>query len=101
MPNKPNKFGIKFWGAADVDTKYMLNGYPYLGKDPSHPATQSLRESVVLKLTEAFLGKGRNVTTDNFFTSLPKTPAWWAPSTKIKNFCLLLRTRKLHCMTHE
>ena len=71
MPNKPDKFGIKFWLAADVDTKYMVNGYPYLGKDPSRPAKQSLGESVVLKLVEPFLGKGRNVTTDNFFTSLP------------------------------
>ncbi|KAJ8364339.1 hypothetical protein SKAU_G00131700 [Synaphobranchus kaupii] len=24
MPNKPNKFGIKFWLAADVQTKYMI-----------------------------------------------------------------------------
>lgn len=71
MANNPDKFGIKFWLAADVETKYMLNGYPYLGKDPSRPATQSLGESVVLKLMEPFLGKGRNVTTDNFFTSLP------------------------------
>ena len=33
MPNKPNKFGIKFWLASDVETKYVANGFPYLGKD--------------------------------------------------------------------
>lgn len=33
IASKPDKFGIKFWLAADVDTKYMLNGAPYLGKD--------------------------------------------------------------------
>ncbi|XP_049440208.1 uncharacterized protein LOC125893527 isoform X1 [Epinephelus fuscoguttatus] len=63
MPNKPDKFGIKFWLAADVETKYMLNGFPYLGKDTTRPATQSPEESVVLKLMEPFVGKGRNVTT--------------------------------------
>ena len=38
MPNKPNKFGIKFWMAANVQTKYMLQNFPYLGKDDSRPA---------------------------------------------------------------
>lgn len=28
MPNKPDTFGIKFWLAADVDSKYLLNGFP-------------------------------------------------------------------------
>ncbi|KAM3603127.1 uncharacterized protein V6R79_016937 [Siganus canaliculatus] len=70
MPSKPDKFGIKFWLAVDVESKYMLNGFPYLGKDESRPATQGLGESVVMKLVEPFLDKGRNITTDNFFTSL-------------------------------
>ena len=42
---------------------------PYLSKDEARPATQRLSESVVIKIVEPFLGKGRNVTTDNFFTS--------------------------------
>lgn len=33
LANKPDKFGIKFWLAADVETKYLLKGFPYLGKD--------------------------------------------------------------------
>ncbi|XP_053197121.1 piggyBac transposable element-derived protein 4-like [Scomber japonicus] len=70
MANKPDKFGIKFWIAADVETKYMLNAFPYLGKDLSRPKSQSVGESVVMRLMEPYLGKGRNVTTDNFFTSL-------------------------------
>ncbi|XP_033319032.1 uncharacterized protein LOC117216437 [Bombus bifarius] len=32
LPNKPDKFGIKFWLASDVQTKYVVNGFPYLGK---------------------------------------------------------------------
>ncbi|KAM7018170.1 piggyBac transposable element-derived protein 4-like [Tautogolabrus adspersus] len=70
MANKPDKFGIKFWLAADVETKYFLNGFPYLGKDEARPANQRLGESVVMRLVEPYVGKGRNVTTDNFFTSL-------------------------------
>ncbi|XP_065814652.1 activating transcription factor 7-interacting protein 1 isoform X2 [Labrus bergylta] len=70
MANKPDKFGIKFWLAADVETRYFLNGFPYLGKDDTRPAHQRLGESVVMKLVEPYVGKRRNVTTGKFFTSL-------------------------------
>ncbi len=33
MENKPDKFDIKFWLAADVQSKYMLNGAVYFGKE--------------------------------------------------------------------
>ena len=69
MPNKPDKFGIKFWLAVDEESKYILNAIPYLGKDESRPSTQRLSDNVVMTLMEPFVGKGRNVTTDNFFTS--------------------------------
>ena len=32
MPNKLDKFGIKFWMAVDAETKYLYNSFPYLGK---------------------------------------------------------------------
>ncbi|GBP98328.1 PiggyBac transposable element-derived protein 4 [Eumeta japonica] len=70
IANKPDKFGIKFWLCVDVDSKFVLNGFPYLGKDESRPQNQSLSESVVMRLVEPFANTGRNVTTDNFFTSL-------------------------------
>ncbi len=42
MANKPDKFGIKFWVGADVETKYMLPiPSPYLGKDSSRPSMLS------------------------------------------------------------
>ena len=31
MPNKPNKYGVKFWVRADVKTKYISNIDVYLG----------------------------------------------------------------------
>ncbi|KAM4751486.1 activating transcription factor 7-interacting protein 1 isoform 2-T4 [Anableps anableps] len=65
VAHKPSKFGIKFWLAVDVESKYMLNGAPYLGEEET-----LLEEDVVLKLAEPFMRKGRNITTDGFFTSL-------------------------------
>lgn len=67
MPNKPDKFGIKFWMLADSSSKYKCNAMPYLGKDDSRSANDSLASHVVMKLAEPYLNKGRNVTTDNFF----------------------------------
>ncbi|XP_032404924.1 piggyBac transposable element-derived protein 4-like [Xiphophorus hellerii] len=70
IPTKPDKFGIKFWVACDLKTKYICNVFPYLGKDPSRPSGERLSETVVMRLMEPFMDKGRTVTTDNFFTSL-------------------------------
>ena len=69
MPNKPDKFCIKFWSAVDVESKYILKAIPYLEKDESRPSTQKLSGNVVMTLIKTFTGKDRNVTTDNFFTS--------------------------------
>ena len=35
MANMPDKFGINFWLLADAQSKYLCNGKPYLGRDPS------------------------------------------------------------------
>jgi len=70
MPNKPHKFGIKFWLAVNIESKYIVNGFPYLGKDETR-SSQSLGEFVTLTLAEPYLDRGRNITTDNFFTSIP------------------------------
>jgi hypothetical protein len=68
MANKPDKFGMKFWLLIDVDAKYLLNGFPYPEKDKLHPVDESLLEHITLQLMDPYLKKGRNVTTDNFFT---------------------------------
>ena len=62
MTNKPDKFGIKFWLAVDVQSKYILNAISYLRKDEARPATQRLSESVVIKLVEPYLGKASQQT---------------------------------------
>jgi len=60
MPNKPDKFGIKFWILAELN--------PYLGKDDQRVA--ALETHIVLTLMEPYFGRGYNVTVDNFFTSV-------------------------------
>ena len=67
MSSKPDKFGIKFWILADVETKYCYNVLPYLGKDETR--TTGLGTHVVMKLAEPLYGKGYNITVDNFFTN--------------------------------
>jgi len=31
MPNKPDKYGLKFWLLCEVNSKYVVNIMPYLG----------------------------------------------------------------------
>ncbi|KAJ4442316.1 hypothetical protein ANN_03902 [Periplaneta americana] len=68
MNCKPDKFGIKFWLAVDTTSKYLVNGFPYIGRDEERPAGVPLAEHVVMRLAEPYLSKGRNITCDNFFT---------------------------------
>ena len=69
MPNKPDKFGIKTWMLVDVETKYILNGFPYLGKESDRPTDKLQGEFIVEKLIEPYKNKGYCVTADNFFSS--------------------------------
>ncbi|KAJ8884640.1 hypothetical protein PR048_016498 [Dryococelus australis] len=50
-------FGIKFLLEADVDTKYLLSDFPYLGKDDNRRPNQSLPEHVIMKRMAPYLGK--------------------------------------------
>ena len=69
MPEKPDKFDFKVWLAVEVEIKYSLNAISYLGEDETRAPSHRLSEWVVMKLMEPYLGKERNVTTDNFFIS--------------------------------
>ena len=70
MASKPAKYGLKFWLACDSDNYYCWNLQFYCGREEERDATVSLGEHVVLSLTEKLSRSGRNVTCDNFFTSL-------------------------------
>ena len=64
------RFGIKFWLLVDTKSKYLCNGKPYLGKDPTRTRKNDLTADVCLWLTQPFVKKGYNVTMDNFFTNI-------------------------------
>jgi len=64
MPNKPDKYGIKFWLLAELESKYCLAISPYCGADDS--SVESLGMHVVLNLMTPYLSKGYNVCCDNF-----------------------------------
>ena len=70
MPNKPDKFGIKFWMAYDVESKYLYNKFSYLGKDWTRNGDASLPTDVVIKLMVPLFSQGFNVMCHNYFTSL-------------------------------
>ena len=72
MPNKPDKYGVKFWVLTNVETKYVSNIDVYLGaqeKELRFGAPLAL--SVVVNLCKHIKRKGYNITCDNFFTLLP------------------------------
>ena len=72
MPNKPDKFGMKFWMLTEVDSKYVYNILPYVGALESEQRDgRPLEEEVVMRLIQNIHNQGGyNVTTDNFFTSV-------------------------------
>lgn len=70
MANKPDKFGLKFFHIVDLQTKYVCNGFPYLGKNEERPEGEALASYVVKKLVQPFEKRGHNITADNFFSSM-------------------------------
>ena len=68
MENKPDNFGLKFWMAVDVKSKYFYNSFPYLGKNEARSIDVSILTDVVLKLMDPLFKKGYNVTCNNYFT---------------------------------
>lgn len=69
IPNKPNKYGIKLVMAADVHSKYVINAIPYLGKG-TDPQKQPLATFFIKNITSTLHGTNRNITMDNWFTSV-------------------------------
>lgn len=69
IPNKPNKYGIKLVMAADVNSKYVIDAIPYLGKG-TDVQKQPLATYFIKEITSTLHGTHRNITMDNWFTSI-------------------------------
>lgn len=70
IKSKPAKYGIKVWALCDSSTSYALNMQVYTGKRDGEPPEKNQGERVVRDMIEVIAGSGRNVTMDNFFTSV-------------------------------
>lgn len=71
IPSKPNKYGIKIFALADARMFYTANLEVYVGQQPEGRFQISNRPTdVVYRLCEPIYDSGRNLTIDNWFTSI-------------------------------
>lgn len=71
IPSKPNRYGIKIFALVDSATSYASNLEVYVGKQPEGPYEQlNNPQNIVLRLIEPISGTNRNLTCDNWFTSI-------------------------------
>lgn len=71
IPSKPNKYGIKIFALSDAKVYYTSNLEIYAGQQPEGPYKKSNSpKHVVERLCEPIYNSGRNITLDNWFTSI-------------------------------
>ena len=70
MASKHDKYGQKYWLVVDKDSKYVVNRFPYVGRDKTRFRDERVSDQVAMRLFKPYLNKGRNTTTDNYFTSI-------------------------------
>ncbi|CAK1594957.1 unnamed protein product [Parnassius mnemosyne] len=82
IPNKPNKYGIKIPMMCDNGTKYMVNALPYIGRATDTGGLPQ-GEYYLKELSRPIHGTNRNVTCDNWFTSVSLAKALLAEPYKL------------------
>lgn len=72
IPSKPAKYGIKIFALVDSKTFYTMNMEIYCGKQPdgSPYFVSNKPYDLVDRMVQCVSGTSRNITMDNFFTSL-------------------------------
>ncbi|XP_061747885.1 piggyBac transposable element-derived protein 4-like [Nerophis ophidion] len=71
MPSKSAKYGLKIFWVCDARIPYAINGIVYTGRQPGEEVQKNMGENIVKQLCGRFRNTGRNITMDNFFTSVP------------------------------
>lgn len=77
MPRKPARFGIKILILTDARSSYCYNAYIYTGKNSDGYQLSneynncSAPTKSVVRLTQCIFNTNRNVTGDNWFSSIP------------------------------
>ncbi|KAL0893983.1 hypothetical protein ABMA27_014057 [Loxostege sticticalis] len=70
MKSKPAKYGIKILCLCDSKTHYLYNAFIYTGKSESRRTDLSIPTRTVLDLVEPLKNSNRNITADNWFSSI-------------------------------
>lgn len=76
MPKKPAKYGLKLMALTDARTGYLYNSYIYCGRNSDGNVLSeeenkfSKPTQAVLRLTQPISNTNRNVTADNWFSSI-------------------------------
>lgn len=72
IPNKPAKYGIKVQALVDARTYYLVNMEVYVGVQPEGPfRVSNSPKDIVDRLVAPVSGTKRNITCDNWYTSVP------------------------------
>lgn len=73
MKNKPAKYGLKIFTLTDAKMFYVKAMEIYVGSQSENSPYQHSNKpfDVVLRLVKFILGSGRNITADNWFSSIP------------------------------
>lgn len=72
IPSKPNKYGLKIYAMVDSKTFFACNLEVYVGTQPKGPHfLDNSPLALVQRLVEPIRYSKRNVTCDNWFTSIP------------------------------
>ena len=69
-PSKSKKYGIEIWAICNSTPHYIVKMDVYKGREIGEPRETNLDSKLVLKLSEPFKKSERNITCDNFLTSL-------------------------------
>lgn len=72
IPSKPNKYGLKVYALVDAKMFYTAKMEIYVGQQPKGPFyVNTSNMFLVSRLCQPISGSNRNLTTDNFFSSIP------------------------------
>jgi hypothetical protein len=71
IASKPGTYGIKIYALVNSRIFYTQNLDMYAGKQPEGPYQLSNSPADVVERISQISGSGRNVTEDNWFTSVP------------------------------
>ena len=71
IPSKPGKYEIIIWAKCEANTSYAWKMQVFTGKNPAVGREINQGARVVKDLVKEIKHFGRNITCNNFFTSIP------------------------------